>query len=212
MVLSHDFLKTGAPASFPVQEENRHLQKHLKWSDMVENAANSFIKKILPKGAFIGVHLRNGLDWVKACNHIPDSPSLFSAPQCLGYQNEHGKATMDMCLPSKEVIIRQLKRVIKSMNNVANKDKTIKSVFVASDSNHMIDDLKAALKRMKISIFKYNNSSPHIDLAILGKSNHFIGNCISSFSSFVKRERDAKGFTSSFWAFPTEKSGKRDEL
>lgn len=155
------------------------------------------------------------MDWVKACKHIPDSPSLFSAPQCLGYQNENGKATMDMCLPSKEMIIRQLKRVIKNNNKADSKDKAVKSIFVASDSNHMIDDLEAGLKRMKIRVFKYNKSSPHVDLAILGKSNYFIGNCISSYSAFVKRDRDAKGFPSSFWAFPTEKSGKnskRDEL
>lgn len=155
------------------------------------------------------------MDWVKACKHIPDSPSLFSAPQCLGYHNEHGKATMDMCLPSKEIIVRQLKRIIKNANNLDSKDKVIKSVFVASDSNHMIDDLKSGLKRMKIHVVKYDKSSPHVDLAILGKSNHFVGNCISSFSAFVKRERDTKGFPTSFWAFPTEKSGKaskRDEL
>lgn len=123
---------------------------------------------------------------------------------------------MDMCLPSKEIIIRQLKRLIKNFNSPDNRDKAIKSIFVASDSNHMIDDIKSALKRMKIHVFKYNKSSSHVDLAILGKSNHFIGNCISSFSAFVKRERDARGFPSSFWAFPTEKSGKytskRDEL
>lgn len=206
----------GAPASFPVQEENRHLQKYLEWSDHIEKEADNFIKKTLPKGAFIGIHLRNGMDWVKACNHIPDSPSLFSAPQCLGYQNEHGKASMDMCLPSKEIIVRQLKRVIKYINSSDSKGRTIKSIFVASDSNHMIDDLQAALKRMKIHVFKYNKTSPHVDLAILGKSNHFIGNCISSFSAFVKRERDTKGFPTSFWAFPTDKSGKngskRDEL
>lgn len=199
-----------------MQEENRQLQKYLEWSDTIETEATNFILKSLPKGAFVGIHLRNGMDWVKACNHIPDSPNLFSAPQCLGYQNEYGKGTMDMCLPSKEIIIRQLKRVIKNINNSDGKDKTIISVFIASDSNHMIEDIKIALKRMRIHVFKYDKSSPHVDLAILGKSNHFIGNCISSFSAFVKRERDAKGFPSSFWAFPTERSGKnlskRDEL
>lgn len=181
---------------------------------MIEEQADNFIRDRMVKGAFIGIHLRNGIDWVRACEHIPESPSLFAAPQCLGYLNEKGKATLDMCLPSKETVIRQLKRIIKSINNSLNNnnDKTIKTVFVASDSNHMIDDLQSALKRMKVTVVKYSTSNPHVDLAILGKSNHFIGNCISSFSAFVKRERDAKGFPSSFWAFPPEKMGKNNKV
>lgn len=109
-----------------------------------------------------------------------------------------------MCLPSKETIIRQLKRVIKSYTG----EKAIRSVFIASDSNHMLNDLNEALKRMKVVVVKYEEKDPHVDLAILGRSNHFIGNCISSYSAFVKRERDVKGFPSSFWAFPQEKQAK----
>lgn len=197
---------TGAPASFPVQQENKILQKYLEWSDNINAEAENFIKNVLPKGAFIGIHLRNGIDWVRACEHIPQSPNLFAAPQCLGYRNEKGKATMDICLPTKDTIIRQLKRVIKSYNNAENnKANPVKSIFVASDNNHMISELKDALKRMKVDAFKYNGNNPHVDLAILGKSNFFIGNCISSYTAFVKRERDVKGFPSIFWAFPVEK-------
>lgn len=81
--------------------------------------------------------------------------------------------------------------------------KDVKYIFVASDNNHMIDDLTEALKRQEITIHKLNESNPHLDLAILGNSNHFIGNCISSFTAFAKRERDARGLPSTFWAFPT---------
>lgn len=178
----------------------------MEWSESVSTKAENFIKTVLPKGAFVGIHLRNGIDWVRACEHIPQSPNLFAAPQCLGYRNEKGTATKDMCMPSKETIIRQLKRVIKTYNG----EKTIRSVFVASDSNHMLNDLSEGLKRMKVPVFKYNgvnSKDPHVDLAILGRANHFIGNCISSYSAFVKRERDVNGFPSSFWAFPPEKSG-----
>lgn len=198
----------GAPASFPVQLENRNLHKYLEWSDNIAEKAEGFIKEKLPKGAFVGIHLRNGIDWVRACEHIPQSPNLFAAPQCLGYRNEKGKATKEMCFPTKETIIRQLKRVIKNYNN-KNKDG-IKSVYVSSDSNHMLRELNEALKRMNVKAIMNEERNPHIDLAILARSNHFVGNCISSYSAFVKRERDSYGFPSSFWAFPKEKYSGND--
>lgn len=201
---------TGAPASFPVQFENRELHRYLQWSESVQKEAQTFIKQKLPKGAFVGIHLRNGIDWVRACEHIHHSPNLFAAPQCLGYRNERGVATSEMCLPSKDIIIRQLKRVIRNINNVV-------ALFVAADSNHMIADLTEALKRMKVTVHRLEPSNPHVELAILGQANHFIGNCISSFSAFVKRERDSRGLPSSFWAFPKERmtsssSQTHDEL
>lgn len=96
----------GAPASFPVQFENVHLQKYLTWSTDILNKSRSFIKKNMYGGGFLGIHLRNGQDWVKACQHVPDSPKLFSAPQCVGYKNEKGKLTPSMCLPNKGEIIK----------------------------------------------------------------------------------------------------------
>jgi peptide-O-fucosyltransferase len=53
-------------------------------------------------------------------------------------------ATTEMCLPSKNTIVRQLKRVLRNVKGAV-------AVFVASDSNHMIHDLTEALKRMEVS-------------------------------------------------------------
>lgn len=55
---------TGAPASFPVQLENKYLQKCVEWNDEMTDKAKNFIRQSLPKGGFIGIHLRNGIDWV----------------------------------------------------------------------------------------------------------------------------------------------------
>lgn len=57
---------TGAPGAFPVQEKNVHLQKYLKWSDKIDNEAQSFIDKFKknPSDKLIGIHLRNGIDFV----------------------------------------------------------------------------------------------------------------------------------------------------
>jgi len=42
----------------------------------------------------------------------------------------------------------------------------------------------------QISTYYLSPKFPQLDLILLGKANHFVGNCISSFSAFVKRERD----------------------
>lgn len=192
---------TGAPATFPVQLENKYLQKCLQWTDEISEKAKNYIKQKLPPGAFVGIHLRNGIDWVRACEFTSSSPNLFAAPQCLGYRNERGKATSTMCFPTLDVILRHLKRVIRN-------DSNIKSIFVASDNNYMISELNNALARMEVRVFRQEgrNVSPHLDLAILGKANYFIGNCISTFSAFVAREREVKGLPTFFWGFPPEKA------
>lgn len=96
----------GAPASFPVQNGNQILHKYLTWSDDLVTRSRSFIKKNMSGGGFLGIHLRNGQDWVKACQHVHDSSMLFAAPQCVGYKNERGPLTMSMCLPQKAEIIK----------------------------------------------------------------------------------------------------------
>ena len=109
-----------------------------------------------------------------------------------------------MCLPSEEIIIRQLRRTISQYK--------AKSIFVASDSNHMIEKLNRVFKKISVTAHKLPEDNPHLDLAILGRANHFIGNCVSSFSAFVKRERDVNGFPSSFWAFPSHVKPSHNEL
>ncbi|XP_058064759.1 GDP-fucose protein O-fucosyltransferase 1, partial [Anopheles bellator] len=167
---------TGAPATFPVQQENVALHRYLRWSERFESEAKLFIRDSLPKGAFIGIHLRNGIDWVRACEHVRESSNLFSSPQCLGYRNEHGQLTGEMCMPSKDTIVRQLKRRIKQQRESA-PDNPIRSVFVASDSNHMLVELNEALRRADVMVIRQPASNPHLDLAILGRANYFIGNC-----------------------------------
>lgn len=54
---------TGAPAQFPVNPADAPLHKYLKWSKNIESKATKFIEENVEK-PFIGLHLRNGIDWV----------------------------------------------------------------------------------------------------------------------------------------------------
>ena len=54
----------GAPASFPVEEQNRQAHAFLKWSQKINSEVDEYIQNNLPKGPFVGIHLRNGIDWV----------------------------------------------------------------------------------------------------------------------------------------------------
>jgi len=55
----------GAPASFPVQREHRGLQRHLLFSRRIEDEAQKYIDKHFAGKKFVGIHLRNGADWVR---------------------------------------------------------------------------------------------------------------------------------------------------
>merc|ERR1712018_860287 len=61
----------GAPGAFPVEKKNVHLQKYLKWSDSINLKADQFMQTFKPNNddKFIAIHLRNGNDFKKACEH-----------------------------------------------------------------------------------------------------------------------------------------------
>ena len=47
----------------------------------------------------------------RACEFVPSSPTLFSSAQCVGYNNENGALTENMCMPSIEIVVKQLRRL-----------------------------------------------------------------------------------------------------
>jgi peptide-O-fucosyltransferase len=54
---------------------------------------------------------------------------------------------------------------------------------------------------MQVIFRKNGENSPHVDLCVIGKADHAILNCVSSFSAFAKRQRDSENKTTDFWAF-----------
>jgi len=184
---------TGAPASFPVMGEHVALHRYLQWTDSWRERGREWVEKNLPRGKWLGIHLRNGGDWDRACEHTQSAQNLFSSPQCLGYKNEHGQLSTSLCMPDSNIIMEMVKSKIRSVGAAA--------VFVASDNDHMLMEFRNQLKKENVSFHKLDEDNSLLDLVILGQSSHFIGNCVSSFSAFVKRERDVTGLPSSFWSF-----------
>ena len=141
---------------------------------------------------------------MRACDLISDTKSLFSSAQCLGYFNENGDATKEMCTPSVQEVYSKIKLAVQSVQ--------AQSVFVASDNDHMTEKLLQYLKSQNTNVtkvVKLNQENPHLDLAILGRSSVFVGNCVSSFSAFVKRERDVRKLPTMWFGYPKQ---KHDEL
>lgn len=187
----------GAPGEFPVREHNWWLQKFVHWSKKIKKKAKEFIKSVLNNEPFVGIHLRNGVDFERACEHVKDprQTSFFASPQCIREGSK--KLTYEMCFPPKKEILKKVKKVVKKIR--------AKRVFVATDHDPMLKDLSQALKSLKVSVHKRNPSDeisdPIVDLAILTMSDHFIGNCVSSFTAFVTRYRAVENKPTSFWAF-----------
>lgn len=58
---------------------------------------------------------------------------------------------------------------------------------------------------LQISVHYLNPTDPPLDVALMSRADYFIGNCISSFTAFVKRERDVYSRPTEFFGFETVK-------
>ncbi|WAR24102.1 OFUT1-like protein [Mya arenaria] len=164
----------GAPASFPMATEHRALQQYMEWSDSIVEQGQRYIQQNFPGRKYVGIHLRNGPDWEKACGHLEGGLSSFMAsPQCINPRSSE-----------KE--------------HVEETGATV--VYVATDKNPLIHEIGSHLADLKVSVFHQDPWLPQLDLYILGEADHFIGNCVSSFTSFVARARTVHNKPTSFWA------------
>ncbi|VDO90277.1 unnamed protein product [Heligmosomoides polygyrus] len=171
----YDLTKPGSKAAW--------LERYLKWTSRIMEKALQFIKQELPR-PFIGIHLRNHNDWDRVCDHVPSKSStqpLFASMQCDGEEFYDGQLTKEICSPSASTVVEQ---VVDMVGRIG-----ARSVFVASDKDHMIETINEALRPYEVKAHRLNPDDALVSLAILGQADHFIGNCVSTFSHLVKRER-----------------------
>lgn len=178
------------------------------WSDKIITEAEEIIKNEFGgvESKFLGIHLRNGDDWLNACKHSDGMNAYMASPQCLdpndvsrsGTSKQRSQLTKEMCFPAKQTILLDLEHLLVNVLN-----KTVRNVYIATDKDPMLNDIRKHFKGIidDLKLVHRDPWLPLIDLAVLGKSDHFIGNCVSSFTSFVKRERDLSHKSTYFWAF-----------
>lgn len=111
--------------------------------------------------------------------------SLMASSQCVG-ESSQTAVSMEMCMPSLEEIISKVDAAITRYS--------VDKLFIATDQSTHEESIRAHFRQrgQDISIAFIDPEIPQIDLILLGEARVFIGNCVSSFSSFVRRHRDSR--------------------
>ena len=166
-------------------------------SDEIQKIVNE-IKRVIGS-KFVSIHLRNGSDWVRACEALKKHKlkNYMASTQCGTPKIE---LTPTMCL-------QNITEIIKSIES-----EKIRKIFISTDYQSYGNEISAAgfevftLKNFLSNIHIDEDLLPIIDLAVHTQSDVFFANCVSSFSSFAVRHRSNTGKITKFLALPNYQS------
>lgn len=187
----------GAMAAYPVIEEHRHIQKYVEWNEAVAARRDDFVLRHFSREPYMAIHLRNGPDWKRACQHVNKEEGVrhhfMSSPQCVGY-NTDTLFTHPMCAPPEKVVEREVVEAMRSEN--------LRQLFVATDHHDMKDRFEKLFreKGLRVKVVVNEERSVELDLAVMVRAHRFIGTCASSITAFVVRKRDTLNKPSRFFA------------
>lgn len=192
----------GAPAAFPVESENRHLQRYLIWNETIRERGEAFISKTNMNRPYLALHLRNGIDWERAChrdNGMIGKIQAMASPQCgLSHQRKARAAsniTEEICIPGSEEIIRSVLAAQEQFG-------PFRSIFIGTDHHDHIGPIQEAVGHgVRLIRSTEKEEGFLLDLFVFGQADLMIGNCVSSFTDLAVRDRCANGRPSVFFGF-----------
>ncbi|XP_072170304.1 GDP-fucose protein O-fucosyltransferase 1-like isoform X1 [Diadema setosum] len=178
----------NAPTTSPLQPDKNFLHGFLQWSADIIAEGDKYIEENIQR-PYVGLHLRNGADWARTCDLADGSMQrLLSSHQCLGL---HSKTNVyrQLCMQSEELVIEEVQALLE-------KEPDIKTIFIATDHVSMQDDLQQEFPDLRVVTL--DPEKPQSDMYVLGEADHFLGNCVSAFTAFVRRHRDEAGLGTSY--------------
>ncbi len=193
---------TNAPGPYPLEPRNRALQRLLQWTParqavLADTIATHIRPRLAPApaDAWVAVHLRAGSDWARACEHAVGQATYMASTQCTV---PPGGISQDICLPAVPAAARDVLAVTAHTG--------ARLVYLGSDNPEYARELAATLTRsapqLHVLVGLPNGSSdkdPLLDLQLYAAADAFIGNCVSSFTAFARRQRDSESRRLSFF-------------
>ena len=199
-----------SPGAVPAAPQHRALQSYIPMAPSWQAETNLFVRENLPR-PYLAVHLRLHPDWQAHCVELDSTPEAAAAAaafQCVP-SGDSTSLPRGLCYPDVTALQQLVRRAIRRFG--------ARSVYVATDMTDAddVDALNLVVQAANEALVDLHGGSEDDavvlrmglladdpipasavgvmrDLGVLVEADVAILNCVSSFSSFVARERDVR--------------------